>query len=112
MTNPANSPDTPESWGAASRGYAEKLAPFMMRPFAHELIARLDIDESSTVLEVGAGSGALTEVLFPRVKSVLATDFAPEMVRVLREHLEALGATNVQCDVMDGQALRASGFEL
>lgn len=101
----SHSPDTPESWGAASRGYAENVAPLLMRPFAEELVARLDIDENSTVLEVGAGSGALTEVLFPRVKSVFATDFSPEMIEVLRERLMAVGATSVQCDVMDGQAL-------
>lgn len=101
----SHSPDTPESWGAASRGYAERVAPLLMRPFADELVARLEVNQNSTVLEVGAGSGALTEVLFPRVKSVFATDFSPEMVRVLRERLMALGATNVHCDAMDGQAL-------
>ena len=36
---------------------------------------------------------------------MLATDFAPRMIEVLRERLEALGATNVRCEVMDGQAL-------
>lgn len=106
MTDSPPSPSTPENWGAASRGYAERVAPFLMRPFAEELIDRLDVDENSAVLEVGAGSGALTEVLFPRVKSLLATDFAPQMIDVLRERLEALGATNVGCEVMDGQALR------
>lgn len=105
MTEPPTSPDTPESWGAASRGYAEKVAPFMMRSFADALIDRLGVDPSSSVLEVAAGSGALTEALFPRVKSLVATDFAPQMIEVLRERLGALGATNVQCEVMDGQAL-------
>lgn len=105
MTKTPQSPDTPESWGAASRGYAEKVAPPLMRPFADELLARLDIKQDSTVLEVGAGSGVLTEVLFPGVESVLATDFSPGMIRVLRERLTALGAKNVRCDVMDGQAL-------
>ena len=105
MSETAPLPDTPERWGAASRGYAERVAPFMMRAFADPLVEQLDVDEDTTVLEVGAGSGALTEVLFPRVKSLLATDFAPQMIDVLRERLEAWGATNVQCEVMDGQAL-------
>lgn len=105
MTADSPPPDTPEAWGAASRGYAEHVAPFLMRPFADELFSRLDVDENATVLEVGAGSGAFTEVVFPRVKSVLATDFSPRMVQVLRERLKVLGATNVQAEVMDGQAL-------
>ncbi len=30
-------PDTSESWDAASRGYAEKVAPVMMQAYADEL---------------------------------------------------------------------------
>ena len=105
MTETSSLSDTPENWGAASRGYAEKVAPFMMKTFAEPLVERLELGENDRVLEVGAGSGVLTEVLFPRVESLLATDFAPRMIEVLRERLEELGATNVRCEVMDGQAL-------
>lgn len=56
------SPDTPESWGSASRGYAEKVAPFLMRTFADALVERLDVDSNTEALEVGAGSGALTRL--------------------------------------------------
>lgn len=105
MSETTPSTDTPENWGAASRGYAEKVAPFMMRTFADSLIERLNLNENAEALEVGAGSGVLTEVLYPRVKSLLATDFAPQMIDVLRERLELAGAKNVRCEVMDGQAL-------
>ena len=98
-------PHTPESWGSASRGYAEKVAPFLMRTFADALVERLNVDSNTEALEIGAGSGALTEALSPRVKSLLATDFAPSMVAVLRERMETLGAKNVRFAVMDGQAL-------
>ena len=113
--------DTPENWGAASRGYAEHVAPVLMRAFIDPLVEQLRVDRNADVLEVGAGSGILTEALFPRVKSVMATDFAPKMIDVLRERLQAAGAANVQCKVMDGQALAfpdssfdaaASSFEL
>lgn len=97
--------DTPENWGAASRGYAEHVAPVLMQAFIGPLVEQLQVDGNAEVLEVGAGSGILTEALFPRVKSVMATDFAPKMVEVLRERLLAAGAANVQCKVMDGQAL-------
>ena len=104
MTHTPPSPDTPESWGAASRDYAEKVAPFLMRAFADPIVERLEIDNDMRVLEVGAGSGALTEVLYPQVDRLLATDFAPQMIEVLRERLDTAGATNVECAVMDGQA--------
>ena len=105
MTNNAPSPDTPEAWGSASRGYAEKVAPVLMRPFAEELVVRLNLTGNEAVLEVGAGSGALTEVLMARVRTLVATDYAPQMIEVLRERVELWGATNVRCEVMDGQAL-------
>ena len=98
--------DTPENWSAASRGYADKIAPVMMQAFAGHLIERLEVDASTEALEVGAGSGALTETLSRRVKLLLATDFAPKMIEVLRERMAAAGATNVTCQMMDGQALQ------
>lgn len=98
-------PDTPENWDAASRGYAEKVAPVLMEAYADELVERLNVDADTEALEVGAGSGALTETLSRRVKSLLATDFSPKMVDLIRERMNAVGATNVTCEVMDGQAL-------
>lgn len=97
--------DTPERWGTASRGYAARVAPVMMRTFADAHINRLGVVDDAHVLEVAAGSGALTEVLAPRVKSLLATDFSPQMIEVLRERLDTAGIANVECRVMDGQAL-------
>jgi len=97
--------DSPDSWGAASRGYAERVAPFLMSAFGDTFADRLDIGPDTEVLEVASGSGALTEILSRRAKSVRATDFAPQMIEVLRERMAAIGATNVTFEVMDGQAL-------
>jgi len=98
-------PNTPENWNAASRGYAERVAPIMMETFADEFVDRLDVDATTEALEVAAGSGALTQALAKRVKSLLAIDFAPDMVEILRERVRAAGAEHVTCEVMDGQAL-------
>ena len=99
-----SSPHTPESWDRASHGYDENLAPFTGQ-YAEALIERLEVDDTLRVLEVAAGSGALTEVLHPEVASVLATDFSPGMIERLRARLAACGASNVECAVMDAQAL-------
>ena len=101
----APSPDTPEAWSAASRGYAENVAPHLMESFAAEFVDRLDANDSHEALEVAAGSGALTRTLAGRVRSLLATDFAPSMIEVLRERMGEAGVTNVSYAVMDGQAL-------
>ena len=82
-------PDTPENWNAASLGYAEHVAPRMMEAYADEFADRLDLDSSTEALEVAAGSGALTHVLAKRVKSLLATDFAADMIAILRDRMRA-----------------------
>jgi SAM-dependent methyltransferase len=105
MTEQVPSADSPQAWGAASRGYADKVAPFLMRAFADAFVERLGAASDAEVLEVGAGSGVLTETLAPRVGSLLATDYAPEMIEVLKERMRALGLENVSVEVMDGQAL-------
>jgi ubiquinone/menaquinone biosynthesis C-methylase UbiE len=99
------SPDTPETWDAASRGYADRVAPVMMEVFADEVVGRLKADPSADALEVGTGSGALTRVLSGRVKSLLAVDFAPQMIESLHKRLASDRVANVDCRVMDGQAL-------
>jgi ubiquinone/menaquinone biosynthesis C-methylase UbiE len=97
--------DTPESWDAASQGYAEKVAPFLMETFAEEFIERLDVNDNTEALEVAAGSGALTAALAKRVKSLLATDFSPKMIEQVKLKINNAGLTNVSFALMDGQAL-------
>lgn len=99
-------PHTPENWDAASQGYAEHVAPVLMRPYVEELADRLDANPEHEALEVAAGSGILTEPLARRVKSLLATDFAPQMLEILRKRMRAAGVTNVTVEEMDGQALK------
>jgi len=103
MTSGSN-PHSPEKWSAASQGYAENVAPWL-ESFAKEFVDRLEVDADTAALEVGAGSGAFTETLARRVGFLLATDFAPGMVELLIARVNAVGATNVRCQVMDGQAL-------
>lgn len=103
MSQP-NTPHTSEAWGAASRGYAG-IAPRLMQPFAVALLERLQVGPEMHVLEVAAGTGALTIDLAAKAESVLATDFAPGMIEVLTERVADAGLENVRCELMDGQAL-------
>jgi SAM-dependent methyltransferase len=103
MTVGANAPDTPESWSAASQGYAEKVAPLLMEPFAEAIVSRLELSGVESAIEVGAGSGALTQLLSERVASLVATDFSPAMIDLLRDRMASAG--HVRCEVMDGQSL-------
>lgn len=57
------------------------------------------------VLDLGAGTGRLTLLLAPRVKSMRAFDASAEMLRVCRERLLASGLSNWQVDVADHRQL-------
>jgi len=104
-TTPQQIVDTPENWDAASQGYAENVAPYLMESFAQAHIDRLELNGATETLEVAAGSGALTELLSRNVKCLLATDFSPKMIELVRSRISNAGLTNVEFEVMDGQAL-------
>ena len=49
-----------------------------------------------TVLEVAAGTGLITAVIAPRVRRVVATDYADSMLAILRERMKTAGISNVE----------------
>lgn len=57
------------------------------------------------ILDLGAGTGRLTLMFAPRVKSIRAFDVSAEMLRVCRERLIASGLSNWQVDVADHRQL-------
>jgi len=57
------------------------------------------------VFDLGAGTGRLTLLLAPRVKSIRAFDVSAEMLRVCRQRLVASGLSNWQVDVADHRQL-------
>lgn len=59
------------------------------------------------ILDLGAGTGRLTLLLAPRVRSIRAFDVSAEMLRVCRERLIASGLMNWQVDVADHRQLPA-----
>jgi ubiquinone/menaquinone biosynthesis C-methylase UbiE len=67
----------------------------------------LDVD-GLDVLDLGAGTGRLTLLLVPLVKSIHAFDVSAEMLRVCRERLETGGFSNWQVDVADHRRLPVS----
>jgi ubiquinone/menaquinone biosynthesis C-methylase UbiE len=57
------------------------------------------------VVEFGAGTGRLTRLLAPRVKSIRAFDSAPHMLEIARPTLEATGTANWTLEVADNTRL-------
>ncbi len=72
--------------------------------FIAELIGHSNIRKNDTVLDIGAGSGAITAVLAPRCKKVIAYENEPQVVKLLHENMRIFD--NV--DVVEGDFFTAS----
>lgn len=96
----------PEPWSAGAAGYEESITP-LTRLYAATCLDLLGVTQDAPVLrllDVAAGTGALSVEAARRGARVLATDFAPGMVDVLRRRFKAEGLDG-RAEVMDGQAL-------
>jgi ubiquinone/menaquinone biosynthesis C-methylase UbiE len=61
-----------------------------------ELAGRTHVDGSSTVVDVGTGTGFVAAGLAPRVARVIAVDYAPAILDVARRNLDELDIDNVE----------------
>jgi ubiquinone/menaquinone biosynthesis C-methylase UbiE len=61
------------------------------------LFRKLGLNETSTLVDLGAGTGTLALAAAPLCRSVIAVDVSPEMLALLREKAERLGIGNIEC---------------
>ena len=100
----AVSPDQcPEGWNDAA-AYDRWFAPLSSR-YAVNAVRLLGLRPGQRLLDVAAGTGALTLLAAGAGADVCAVDFAPGMVRHLGRRLAEAGL-HAQVSQMDGQALR------
>jgi ubiquinone/menaquinone biosynthesis C-methylase UbiE len=94
----------PDGWNRSSQGYDRDIWD-LMRPFVRDALDLAQPAPDARVLDVAAGSGAVTLEAARRAREVLAVDFADGMLAQLRRRSARAGQTNVETRVMDGQAL-------
>src|SRR5262252_3289813 len=91
--------------GAVPRAYETYIVPLLFAPYAEVLTARVLALRPGRVLEVAAGTGALTRAMasrLPRDVEIVATDLNPPML----EHAAAIGtARPVEFRPADAQRL-------
>ena len=97
----------PEGWSDGAAAYDEWFAPVSSR-FAINALRLLGLGPSQRLLDVAAGTGALTLQAAEAGLNVVAVDFAPGMVQLLRQRLSRAGLV-AQVEQMDGQALGCAG---
>lgn len=94
--------ETAEGWDTVAEAYAAVFAPFSAQ-FGADVVSLYPPRPSDYVLELAAGTGALTQLLSERAGKVLATDISPLMVRSIAR----LNKTNVDAAIMDGEQIDA-----
>lgn len=101
-----SSDQRPDGWSDGAAAYDEWFAPVSSR-FAVNALRLLGLEPGQRLLDVAAGTGALTLQAAAAGVHVVAVDFAPGMVGILRRRL---GDAGLRADVeqMDGQSLGCS----
>ena len=87
-------------WDTSAEHYEKTAHPFTAL-FAEAALAQVPLTSDSHVLDVAAGTGALSLLAARTGARVLATDFSPGMVA----RIAATKLPNLESRVMDGQAL-------
>lgn len=92
-------------WERHAKRYDASMA-LLGRPLAPMVERAAEaVQGCGRVLEVAAGTGLVTLGLARTAGSVVATDYAEEMVRHLARRVEAAGLGNVRCERADVYAL-------
>ncbi|MEN6475061.1 MAG: class I SAM-dependent methyltransferase [Syntrophaceae bacterium] len=87
-----------DMWAKKARGFNASVKKRWDRQDSSRsfIIERLQADPGSTVLDIGAGTGAWACLLAPFAKKVTALEPSAAMIEVMRENLKELGITNVE----------------
>ena len=64
------------------------------------MLSGADVQSEDTVLEIGPGPGALTQLLVAQAKQVIAVEFDPDLARDLPQRVPASNLTVVQRDIL------------
>ncbi len=104
MTLESNSQDLAKAWDRSSQTYDRYVHDFTGK-FAAEAMALALLTGKEKVLDVAAGTGALTLQMARHAQQVTAIDISPMMLKLLQTRLQQNNITNVVTKVMDGQAL-------
>lgn len=92
------------AWNGVAAGFDEFVTPETM-VLGKEVVRRLELRPGTRLLDVAAGSGAVSIPAAKLGADVVATDLAPAMIERLNARARAEGLSTVEGRTMDGQAL-------
>jgi ubiquinone/menaquinone biosynthesis C-methylase UbiE len=93
-------------WERKAPQYDRVAKGFLGRPLPRVLeLTANGVSGAGRVLEVAAGTGLMTSAIAPRAQRVVATDYADNMLEILRERMKSAGISNVEAVHRDIYAL-------
>lgn len=80
--------ETFDTWNKIAKLYADVFMDLDIYNASYDKFCELLIGEQASVLEIGCGPGNITQYLFEKKPdiSLLATDLAPNMIEIARQH--------------------------
>lgn len=100
---PAVQPNAPISWsGTFPQHYDDNLGPFIFRPYALNLVSRIDPEGLNNVLELACGTGQVTAPLLDQLSAasqLIASDLSPDMMTVAKAKISAPNVQWAQVDM-------------
>jgi phosphatidylethanolamine/phosphatidyl-N-methylethanolamine N-methyltransferase len=95
-----------EFWEQKAPHYDRVVKGVFGRPLPRMLeLTAAGVSGAGTVLEVAAGTGMVTAAIAPHVGHVVATDYADNMLAILRDRIKTAGIANVEAAHRDIYAL-------
>src|SRR5512136_2091271 len=82
-------------WQAKARSFDESVKRRWAKPDSSREFILSQLDADSTVLDIGAGTGAWSALLARRARHVTAVELSAAMIEVMRKNLAEEGVTNV-----------------
>lgn len=94
-----------DAWDKIAAGYDEFVTPSGGMAIAENALRRVGLRPDMRLLDVAAGSGALSIPAARLGAQVLAVDLSPAMIKWLNARVRKEGLSNLEGRVMDGHAL-------
>jgi ubiquinone/menaquinone biosynthesis C-methylase UbiE len=96
-----NSAPTADAWDGVAADYDEFVTPIVL-PMARDVLGRIDVGPGVRLLDVAAGTGAISLTAARLGADVVAADIAPGMIERLEARARDERLSNVEGRVMDG----------
>ena len=78
----------------------------------NKIVSTANIDESTIVIEIGPGIGAMTELLATKAKKVICFEIDPDMVNIINNEIITKGINNVEIHEIDFLKVDLSDYDL